>query len=301
MKKRARRQQIARQTAVQKRQRRVREAGHVHATASSQQQQRAASLSHDLLAAKPILERFDDHAKFRNSLDRLAGKIGEWAGIPMPIRDQKLVIEPTYAQIEALRLVAPELIAERAPSLEPEQEEDIKVRNMFWSMWHNAWVYVFEQDGKVKHVVARRARHHFDLDIQTLGSSIAWGIEQESRAVTLLGTLLRHHNFKQYLMTGMFLETSKRSGVTYMFRRLKPTVALTLRGGGQNSRAKDGEHMRILCTLCMHPIGYYAGSWAGAMTPTDDIVAHLMLMRGDEHMFWKRANQHPPYRPEAGL
>lgn len=30
-------------------------------------------------------------------------------------------------------------------------------------------------------------------------------------------------------------------------------------------------------------------------------VAHLMLMRGDEVMFWRRSNQHAPWRPEAGL
>lgn len=59
--------------------------------------------------------------------------------------------------------------------------------------------------------------------------------------------------------------------------------------------------MRILCCLCMRPIAYYADSWAGAMCPTDDVIAHLALMRGDEAMFWRRCNQHPPYRPEAGL
>jgi hypothetical protein len=31
------------------------------------------------------------------------------------------------------------------------------------------------------------------------------------------------------------------------------------------------------------------------------VVAHLMLMRGDEHLFWRKANQHPPYQPEAGM
>jgi hypothetical protein len=51
----------------------------------------------------------------------------------------------------------------------------------------------------------------------------------------------------------------------------------------------------------MHPIAYYHGSWAGAMCPTDDVIAHLSLMRGDEAMFWKRSTQHPAYRPEAGL
>lgn len=40
---------------------------------------------------------------------------------------------------------------------------------------------------------------------------------------------------------------------------------------------------------------------AGAMCPTDDVIAHLSLMRGDEKMFWRRCNQHPAYRPEAGL
>jgi hypothetical protein len=89
----------------------------------------------------------------------------------------------------------------------------------------------------------------------------------------------------------MFLERSQRSGIMYLFRRLKPTVAINT----------NGEDCRVMCTLCMHPIAYYQGSWAGAMCPTDDVVAHLMLMRGDEPMFWRRSNQHPAYRPEAGL
>ena len=42
-------------------------------------------------------------------------------------------------------------------------------------------------------------------------------------------------------------------------------------------------------------------SWAGAMCPTDDVLAHLMLMRGDEAMFWRRANQHAAIDPLAGL
>jgi hypothetical protein len=137
-----------------------------------------------------------------------------------------------------------------------------------------------------------QARLAFDLS--TIGCSVAWGIEQEAAAVQLLGTLLRHHTFKQYLLTGMFLETSKRSGLTYLFRRLKPTVVIDARDNGQKS-------IRALCALCLHPIAFYAGSWAGAMTPTDDIIAHLMLMRGDEPMLWRRSNQHDPLDPRAGL
>jgi hypothetical protein len=107
--------------------------------------------------------------------------------------------------------------------------------------------------------------------------------------------MLSHHNFRQYMLTGMFLEKSKRSGVIYMFRRLKPTVAIAASPG------IESDHMRILACLCAHPIAYYAGSWAGAMVPTDDVIAHLAMMRGDERMFWARCNQHPPHRPEAGL
>jgi hypothetical protein len=51
----------------------------------------------------------------------------------------------------------------------------------------------------------------------------------------------------------------------------------------------------------MHPIGYYRGTWAGAMAPTDDVIAHLMMMRADEHMYWRRAKQHPAWDPLCGV
>jgi hypothetical protein len=31
------------------------------------------------------------------------------------------------------------------------------------------------------------------------------------------------------------------------------------------------------------------------------VIAHLLLMRADEKMLWRRANQHPIDRPECGL
>jgi hypothetical protein len=136
--------------------------------------------------------------------------------------------------------------------------------------------------------------HSATQQMLTLGASAAWGIEQEANALKLLGTLVRHHQLRQYLLVGAFLETSKRSGLTYMFRKLRPTLAC-------DARNQDASAVRIVAALCMHPIGYYRGSWAGAMCPTDDVIAHLQLMRGDEHMFWKKSNQIHPSRPEAGL
>ena len=220
----------------------------------------------------------------RNRLHRISEAVGEWAGIPIGIDGEELVIEPSYPFAKIL-----------APQKEPEEKlEDggYKLRNTFWSFRHRCNIAVYEKDGKIDWTFTPGI-HHFDHDLRTLGCSFAWGVEQESAALQLLGTLVRHVAFKQYLLTGMFLETSRRSGITYMFRRLKPTVAIT-----KNTK---GDRLRLLCTLCMHPIAYYAGSWAGAMCPTDDVIAHLMLMRGDEPMFWKRCNQHAPHRPEAGL
>ena len=59
--------------------------------------------------------------------------------------------------------------------------------------------------------------------------------------------------------------------------------------------------MRCLAVLCLHPIGYYANSWAGCMVPSDDVIAALAMMRGDEAMFWGKAVKHEPHEPEAGL
>ena len=236
------------------------------------------------MADLALLEELDGFSGLRNGLKRVAAGLGEWAGIPMPLEHAPLVIEPSYPNAEALMAISRE---------EPPTESDITVRNSFWSRTRQSTIVVYneKESGKLGWV-ALYGGHHIGMDITTLMASDAWGIEQDANAVRLLGTLVKHHQFKQYMMTGMLLERSKRSGTYYLFRRLKPTVALT---------ANKGDQLCVLCAMCLHPIAYYDGSWAGGMCPTDDVVAHLMLMRGDEKMFWRRANQHPPHSPSAGL
>lgn len=204
----------------------------------------------------------------------------------MPLDDHSLVVEPKFPNAEILASLG----KARLTGQEQTTEENVRLRNSFWSRRHRMEILVWEEDGKIEWGPCSRP-HGIDHALQTLGASVAWGIEQEAAALQTLAALLPHHSFKYYLLTGMFLESSERSGITYLFRKLRPTVALTLRE----------EHVRIICALCLHPIAYYDGSWAGAMTPTDDVVAHLMLMRGDEPMLWRRSNQHPAWRPEAGL
>lgn len=224
------------------------------------------------------LERFDNFADTRNKLRFIAQHAAEWAGIPVPVEGESLVIEPSYPY---------------AHIFNDKRDDDATgatLVNSFWSRRKRAPCFIWkEPDGKLRGGYAPRGR--IDMELRTLGCSVAWGIEQESIALRTLATLVRHHTFKTYLLTGAFLETSPRSKITYMFRKLRPTLAIV----------HHGESSSLLCALCLHPIGHYGESWAGAMCPTDDVIAHLMLMRGDEHMFWKRSNQIPADQPNSGL
>jgi hypothetical protein len=227
-----------------------------------------------------LLDKYDDCAQARNQIRNMARLADEYAGIPLPLEDMPLVIDPRY-KAAAFYAKTPEDM-----TIPPH----IKKRGSFWSTHKRGLVLIWSEHDKIQFGIEHGA-HHISHDLRALGASCAWGIEQEANAIQLFASLVSHRQFKHYMLTGMFIETSPRSGVSYVFRRLRPTLALSLRG----------EAVRIMCAMCLHPIGYYEGCWAGAMCPTDDVIAHLMLMRGDERMFWARANQHPAYRPEAGL
>lgn len=228
----------------------------------------------------------------RAQLRHIAEHAGEWAGIPMPIEGTRMVVDPAYPFAA--------LFADQATADGAGDDGGLTLRSRFWSSHRSGEVLVMQTaEGRVDWGIVPGV-NHFDMALATMGAAVAWGVEQESAALELLHDLLTPHAFRAYLLTGMFLEHSPRSGVHYVFRRLRPTIAMTLREGVVFRRyATPG--VRILAALCLHPIAYYAGSWAGAMCPTDDVIAHLMLMRGDERLFWSRANQHPAWRREAGI
>lgn len=266
-------------------------------SASLQQEQKASQLL-GLLEdsgrkhAISLFEKFDGMSGLRNALRTIAADRDEWAGIPMMMEGLPLVIEKTYPYAEKLMESGAKVAAEEDElnGVLPAPRSEIKLRNVFWSWHRRGNVAVFEQNGKIDWCPVEYG-NNLAIQLSTLGASDAWGIEQESNAVKLLGTLLNHRKFKQYMLTGSFLERSPRSGVFYLFRRLRPTVAMSGKSGT----------MKALCALCLHSIGYYEGTWAGVMCPTDEVIAHLMLMRGDEHMFWKRSNQHAPFERQAGI
>lgn len=231
------------------------------------------------------MEKYDGYAQLRNAIRDIAIQREQWSGIPMPLEGARLRIEPSFPNAHALMEIG---------AAKNEPPDGTTIRNTFWSTKLRSTVVVIEKNGRVNYGIIPGV-HHITFDMQTLMCSEVWGIEQEGNAVRLLADLVSHRQFKHYMLTGMFMEKSQRSKLTYLFRRLKPTVVVDAKSESAEKSA------RILCCLCMHPIAFYDGSWAGAMCPTDDVIAHLMLMRGDEPMYWRRANQHAPHRPEAGL
>jgi hypothetical protein len=238
----------------------------------------------------------------RNRINKAIKQDGEWAGAPMPVSGHPLILEPRYPYQKLQGMT----IGDLDPALEPEtdydrdrQEAAAKFRG--WrriNRWRHAkydgHVEVWRMpNGKSRALVLPDCSNRLKMSVSTMGTlGDAFSAHTEMRAWAKLQELLTDHQFTHYTLSGMFLERSERSGVTYLFRKLRPTVALC--------QDPDGE-MRVLSCLCMHPIGYYGGTWAGALCPTDDVIAHLMMMRGDEPYFWRKANHHHPLEPEAGV
>lgn len=278
-------------------------------------------------------EPLPDHIwkMIRSLLNEIVESRGEWAGAPMPVGIAPLTLESRYPY-QGLHGHTLQSLDQEKTAAEIRQivhrlnfmvylirkgkldKGGHTKRNKWWyvqkewevsyesgfyhaewfSTYANCYIEVWKKpNGKVEHTKKHVLSRRFDLHWKTNAATAeAHEIEVELKAQEKLKSMLSEHQWKYYVLTGTFVERSKRSGVLYMFRRLRPTVAIT-------DRKKDDT--RVLTTLCMHPIGYYEGTFAGCMCPTDDVIAHLTLMRGDEPYFWRKANHHPAWQPEAGL
>ncbi len=112
----------------------------------------------------------------------------------------------------------------------------------------------------------------------------------EIKALESLVEILTPQQRHQLLTADAFVEVG-RSGVWYMLRRNRPTLALRPADNGFDP----------LCALCMHPLAYYEGTWAGGLPPSDELKAHLMYIRADEHFYWRKCNQIPIDQPNSGV
>jgi hypothetical protein len=252
-------------------------------------------------------------AQWRNfvtNLQLFAESKGEWAGAPIPISSGPLVLEQRYPfqgfqglQDHQLDVVfgfdRADVRGKRCFELcqdNPDLIENCEVINSWYCQSHQATILVFKNpDGRVFHgrLYNANAENRLWTEFKTVQACGAWRLEAEERAISKLKNHICVEAYERYSLTGGFTERSERSGIIYWFRRLRPTVALsnTLQRGG----------LRALVSLCLHPIGYYGGTYAGVMVPTDDVLAHLLLMRADEHYFWRKCNQHPISSPQSGV
>lgn len=240
-------------------------------------------------------DNYDEHRAILAAMSRVTS---EYCGLPVTIAGERLILAPghpaaqVYAEVDAASFVCQ--VDERAQDgMGPDpDEEGSTLVNEFWSMRKRGQILIWRDAAGQTQWGVEPGIHHFSMDMRTMGCSLAWSLDAELKAQALLQTLIKPHLFKSYLLTGMFMETSQKSGVMYVFRRLRPTVALSWR---------QDQGGKILCCLCLHPIGYYRGTWSGGLCPTDDVIAHLLLMRADEAYYWRKSNQIPAWRPEAGL
>jgi hypothetical protein len=117
----------------------------------------------------------------------------------------------------------------------------------------------------------------------------------ETQAREWLNEALSGRQRRELLLTGGFEEVG-RSGVRYLIRANRPTVAY--RQVVLPNRMRD---IRFLAALCLHPLGYYDMTFAGCMPPSDEMLAHLQMIRADEKYYWRKCGQHGVGDPRSGL
>ena len=251
-----------------------------------------------------VEERRPTWDQVAQKLHELGFERGEYAGTAVPLPGYHLTLavgHPWKAKIEEIQAVFDESQSLEESDLLPfakqyrELGSDVECveRNRWYSRTLDAHVVLAQVGSRVEAFQAHTEySRRLTFDLKTFGAAVVWDVAAEFRAMVKLERLIGGHKARQYLMTGGFLETSERSHVTYYFRKLRPTLAL---------RPGNGGGMKVLAALCLHPIGFYNGTRAGVMVPTDDVIAHVLLCRGDEHRFWRQANQHAPWEAEAGL
>lgn len=138
---------------------------------------------------------------------------------------------------------------------------------------------------KILFLAVGPANQRLEITLETLSALKSGTLaEAEIKAQERLFSSLSEHQIDLYIIGGGFIEIGK-SGVVYVLRKNRPTLALRV--------DEDQTHFTPLCALCLHPVGYYTGTWAGILPPSDEVLAHLLMIRASEHFFWKKANQIP--------
>lgn len=246
--------------------------------------------------SKPPIDR--DFVTYAQASRHLAeAHIGQqdFSGLPVPVAGLNLVLETRYKHKRLNEFRWKEYYDENGihqviDEPPPAKKSEFKTVNSWWNARYQTTIFVVHDEQG--HAQARfLVDDRLSMTIRTLDAAAAWPVEAEQKAQQKLASLITAEAFELYGLAGHFTEISKRSRLAYLFRKGRPTIALR----------QDDEFRRALCALCLHPIGYYGHTWAGVMCPTDEVIAHLLMMRGSEEKYWANANQHSLDHPAAGL
>lgn len=170
---------------------------------------------------------------------------------------------------------------------------DFYIRNS-WNSYIDKYIVTIQQDlntGRCSYYISNNdesADAKIGLYLNTQKACTAYTLEAEEKAMACLKSKITPEQYLKYVMSGTFVEKSKKSGLNYLFRRLRPTIVYR-----ELKNEDTGElEFKFIIALCAHAQGYYGGTWAGTLVPTDDVISHLLMMRSNEHMFWKKSTHH---------
>lgn len=161
------------------------------------------------------------------------------------------------------------------------------------------WVSVFRQGegGSARYTVDcsptdspdRQRLHALTMSIAIRKGGALLAAEEQARQ--MLKGLVSEEQWASYVLNDAFYEKGK-SGIRYLLRKNRPTLAFRdLPDGGG----------RPITALCFHPGGYYSSTWIGILPPSDEVIAHLLFIRGAEYAYLKQANHHALDDPLSGV
>jgi hypothetical protein len=184
---------------------------------------------------------------------------------------------------------------------ELEVPENIEVVNMWqtrrsWKGMHGMVLVLRNTDTGKSFKVFKPSlspdRQRFDMWLDTGGIRSRYSLAEAERvARKRLEEALSPQQQDCYLVNDAFAEHGK-SGIMYILRKSRPTIAMRINPDGSGTP---------ICALCLHPLGYYKGTWAGVMPPSDEVLSHLLMIRGNEYLLWKKANHISFDQPNSGI
>lgn len=239
---------------------------------------------------------YDDMAEI---MDRIAQKHGFEGGIPLPhITDKNESEHPLVMADHAPLSIVTNATYRTEYAQRVARTWKTKIINSWDVLGDHTVSIVRSENGPMwmKEYQAGTRLRKLLADIAIRSDVRTMTAEAELRAMESLKEKINAQQYRTYVLSGMFIERSPRSDLHYIFRKGRPTLVLSFHG--EEAKEAGG---RVIAALCMHAMGFYQFSHVGVCCPSDEVIAQLLYMRGDEHGFWKKSGQWKASDPRSGI